>query len=526
MKDILALEWEHDQVYCVQAAVSGSRVRVRRLLVLPKPAAGPTGSGAFPVDWLKSRIADLGIPSGDAIVTLPRDEAVVKRIELPDVPDDELPVMVRFQAGAKSAVSLDELGLDFLPLPKRGEAPGRDVLVATIPNVTLEEVRTCCQLAGLNPVAIGLTPVAIAELAVRAIPALSTDPMSQSLVVARHGSRVEISVLQQGRLAFSHSARLSDQEGANDAQAIVSAVSRALVALRGAVGEMKVTQAFTLLPQAEHPAVAEAIERRLACPVERLDPFKWVEHDGVEIPAEVDASVFAGPVSFLLSRAQEHVSGIDFLNPRKPPVKRDNRRRKLVIAGAGAGALAVVLLLLQFWRLSELDATIESLQRRNAELAQTLKEGQPTLQAANLVDAWRGDQVDALVELVALAQRMPATDRVYLDSLQITQKGPARPARIQASGFARDQKDVMELAAGFHTDDRRYRVMPHKAVRNSADSYYPWRMDGQEILMDVPDPTKEGGKKGKKAAARGASGATSRPAAAKSSDGSSKEATQ
>jgi len=34
MKDILALEWEHDQLFCVQAAVSGSRVRIRRLVVL------------------------------------------------------------------------------------------------------------------------------------------------------------------------------------------------------------------------------------------------------------------------------------------------------------------------------------------------------------------------------------------------------------------------------------------------------------------------------------------------------------
>ena len=82
------------------------------------------------------------------MVTLPRDEAIVKRLELPEVGDAELPVMVRFQAGAKSSVALDELALDFIPLPRRSEVPGREVLTATVPKQTMDEILAVCRSGG------------------------------------------------------------------------------------------------------------------------------------------------------------------------------------------------------------------------------------------------------------------------------------------------------------------------------------------------------------------------------------------
>src|SRR5579872_493448 len=155
MSEILALEWEHEQVCGVKAHVTPGRVRIDRTFVIPKPIVPAGQSGMVRIDWLKPELARLGIFGGPALVALPRDEAIVRRIELPEVSDDELPVMVRFQAGAKSSVSLDELSLDFIPLPKRGELPGREVLMATVPRQTIDEVQTVCETAGLQPISLG-----------------------------------------------------------------------------------------------------------------------------------------------------------------------------------------------------------------------------------------------------------------------------------------------------------------------------------------------------------------------------------
>src|SRR5436190_16410348 len=196
MPDYLAMEWEHAHVCGVLAQVSPGRVRVTRTFVIPRPNASASGSGALQLDWLRPELVKLGIEGGQVLVALPRDEAIVKRIELPDVADEELPGMVRLQAGAKSSVALDELCLDFIPLPKRNELPGREVLMATIPRQTLDEVTTVCKSAGLDAKVLGLTAAAVAEFIARAEKSVDNAVGGASLVVARHGNRVEISVLR------------------------------------------------------------------------------------------------------------------------------------------------------------------------------------------------------------------------------------------------------------------------------------------------------------------------------------------
>src|SRR5215470_7554037 len=106
MSEFLSIEWEHEHVCGVQAQLMPGKVRIERTFV--------------------------------------------KRIELPEVGDEELPVMVRLQAGAKSSVALEELALDFIPLPRRSEVPGREVLLATVPRQTMDEVIAVCRSGGLE----------------------------------------------------------------------------------------------------------------------------------------------------------------------------------------------------------------------------------------------------------------------------------------------------------------------------------------------------------------------------------------
>jgi hypothetical protein len=89
-------------------------------------------------------------------------------------------------------------------------------------------------------------------------------------------------------------------------------------------------------------------------------------------------------------------------------------------------------------------------------------------------------------------ERMPSTERVYLESLQMSRVG-SQPPKVIAHGFAREQKDVMELSSALHTSDR-YRVMPYQASKTGADNFYPWRIDGQEILLAEPEKPKPGAK--------------------------------
>ena len=130
MPDTLAIELASDQLVAIWGSVSGAQVRVRKACLWPRSPDNeetPAKAGA----WLAERLKEAGIKADKVLVALPRNEAVVKRIELPDVPDAELPDVVRFQAQSRTAQPLTELALDFLPAPRREGLP-REVLLATL----------------------------------------------------------------------------------------------------------------------------------------------------------------------------------------------------------------------------------------------------------------------------------------------------------------------------------------------------------------------------------------------------------
>jgi len=486
MSELLAVEWEHAHVCGVLAQVVPGRVRVTRTFVVPRPVTSVTGSGPLQIDWLKPELAKLGIHGGQVLVALPRDEAVVKRVELPEVSDDELAVMVRFQAGAKSSVALDELSLDFLPLPRRSELPGREVLMATISRQTLDEVTMVCQTAGLEAKVIGLTAAAVAEFVARAEATIS-DGGGESLVVARHGNRIEISVLRRSHLLFSHSSRLADDATGQEAQAIVSEVSRALVALRGAVADVRIERAWTLVAPAEHEHLAEALHRRLACEVKPLDPFAAVDCDPQVAQTISDRSLFAGPVGMLLAHSDARVPAIDFLSPRRPPVKRDERKRRAVLAGAGVAALLVFLGIFQWYRVSELDARIAALDQDTRDLDEKLKRGEPASNADGFIAQWQGDGEDWLDELIELTRRMPSTERVFLQKIVCNPKSAGGPAGIRLEGLARERKDALDLNDLFLAKGDRYQGMPvAETVAPKEVEYYRWSFTKLIRLTNPP----------------------------------------
>ena len=527
MADLLAIEWEHEHVCGVLADVSSGRVRVQRTFVIPKPTTSSSSSGPLKIDWLKPELLKLGISGGQVLVALPRDEAIVKRLELPEVPDAELPVMVRFQAGAKSSVALDELSLDFIPLPKRSDVPGREVLLATVPRQTMDEVTTVCRSGGLEPVVIGLTAAAVAEFVARAESSADNAAAGASLVVARHGNRVEISMLRRCHLLFSHSARLSDAATGQEAQAIVAEVSRALVALRGAIADVKIERAWTLVSAAEHEQLAESLHRRLQCEVVALDPFTSVDREQRVGDAIADRSLFAGPIGMLLARTDPRVPGLDFLSPRQPAAKRDTRKVRLIRAGAGALALVLLLGTAHWLRLSNLDAQIEDLTETERKLDQELAEGAPAKKSSDEIGKWAADGEDWLDELPELTARMPGTDRVYLKSLRCEPKITGNGfSRFKLEGFARERKDALNLNEAFLAAGDRYVGTPvsEHAAEPKPPEYYSWYFDKEIRLMSAREgagkkPTRNDGAKGVPTAAP-AGGIEARPGpATKSVDG-------
>lgn len=484
MSDFLALEWEQDRVDVVSADVTGSRVRVQKCFTLSKPENITWWEPDVAGRWLKTELASRGVRGQRTIITLPREITVVKRFDFPDVPDEELAQAVRFQVGVKSSAPIDELAFDFVPLPRISpELPGREVLTATLPKAALNGIQTTCVAAGCELVSLGLTPIAISQLIARADDSTSpTGVFGASLVVFRHRSRIEISVVRQGHLLFSHATRLTVDDPQQAQQAIVSEVSRALVALNGMESGVKIERGWMLVEPEDNEFATSSLRTRLGCDVGSLDPFTLVDCDIPASELPPDRSEFAGPIGLLLAQADARVPTLDFVNPRKPPVKRNVRKQRATMIAGGVGLLIALSAAGYAWHLHRLSNKIAELTQESAHLKTVLERGEPILKSVALVKQWNEATVPWLDELVSFSNRMPPTDRIYLSTVRLDPQSGKMLGKIKLEGYARDRSDVMSLSEKLIAGDERYHTLPHNARSDPKDSIYPWRFETDLLI--------------------------------------------
>jgi hypothetical protein len=208
------------------------------------------------------------------------------------------------------------------------------------------------------------------------------------------------------------------------------------------------------------------------------------------VTATTDRALFAGPIGMLLARFDAKAPAIDFLSPRRPPVKRDSRKRNVVLAGAGAVVVVALLGLAQWQRLNRLDGDIEVLNQAEDSLNRELAQMKPTTDAAALVAEWDDKGVDWLEEIVELTNRMPSTDKVYLERIDFKPRNGTAPPVIHIAGFARTREEGMGLNPRFAADNH-FKGLPVKDKGQSPKEVEYYTFTFEKDLRLLPAPVKK-----------------------------------
>jgi Tfp pilus assembly PilM family ATPase len=483
--DLLVIEWDPQCLRGLDVQTTGNSVTVRHVFELPQPS----GHSQLELkEWFSLFLAEKHINTRQVVVTLPRESVVVRRLELPDVPEDELPVMVRFQAAAKSSLSLDELSLDFLPLPKREGVPTRDVLLAMVPLAMVNAIQAFIAGNQRELVAIRLSPVGSAELVTRIEHETTRDPKSATLIVGRHGERVEISVTWQGQLIFTHAARLADDNPEQQTAVIMTEISRGLISFQNLNLGLKLTEGILLGSDVDYSGLAAALEKRLQISIRTINPFSLVKTQPDSTKFISQQSAFAGVIGSIYSQTHQTIQSFDFLAPRKPVIKPDSsrdRKRQLAIGGAG---LAVVLILAYWMGLSSLDSEIASISQKIGDLTESTTKGKPTVDSANLLETWSKEDANLLEEYKRFQALLPANDRIYLARLSIKTPTTRIPGEIRVEGHARDEKDIREFQRKLLTPETGYQRAPNE-IKSENKEFYPKKLD-EQITLGKPQKPK------------------------------------
>ena len=469
MADTLALLWPRSPNGPLRGAVVGSGGKV-----------GPTFAADGPVtgESLKTALAKANVSTKRTVVALPRSLATVRRLNLPGVPDADLPDLVRMQAATKSAAPLDQLALDFLPLPpwvvhEDADAPGRAALLASVPAATLRAVRDAAAGAGLELAVVGVSAIGAGQL----IAGRGTTG-GTTLIVARDGDFAELTLLSTGtngpHVAHTHAAHPHGDDGAGWRKSLLSECSRVLISSKSAA-PTGLSRCWAIGAGAEE--LAAGLAERFECEATAAEDWAALGLSGEA--GAVGPGPLAGPIG--LANAASAAPGLDFLSPRKKPAAKDNRLRNALLAAGGAA----VLLGGGYWYLSGqkaqlrdqiavLDAAIE------ADTA-VVARNQLLLEEDAALSEWRAETVAARDQLAKLDALLPGTDRLFLTDFDLAEGTARSRPLVKLAGYAEGTQLLRDVerdlaAAG-------YVVSPTQSSRVTGREGYPVKF---ELSAEIP----------------------------------------
>jgi type IV pilus assembly PilM-like protein len=472
MPDYISIDWQGDRISCVEGAATGAGAIVRHCFQIKwpgdiDPAVDPGRAG----QWLAEEFSRRGVRARNVLVSLPRQEVMVRTLSVPETAEDQLPNLVRLQAETISASSLDNQVLDFLPMPRPADATSRQVLMATMASQKLDQIRQVVEAAGLLLAHVGISSIATAELVVRSERRDGTDTDGMTLIVAEHEGRLELSFMRDDHLLIMHASQLVSEQGRSGSRAAWAEIRRALGAASRTDARSSVAHAW-LIGLGPDASLARMLEEQLSCEILLID-LKVDAQIKYSCPAEaVDEGFYAGALGMLLATDEAVVESIDFLRPRRAPEQIDyGRRRIMAIAGCVLAALIVAYGVTR-WRVADLSASIDARRADITRMTEAVEAGQGVLKAASSVADWEKGVVDWLQFMANMNEILPGTDRIFLRDCQFKTLAAASLAQVQATGYATSRRDVEELYQ--RLAQRKVQVRPHEIGRTDADQDYPF----------------------------------------------------
>ena len=130
----LAIDWDESELRLVAAQCSGNNVKVIDARVIPIEDNV--------VQTLKAAIDGQGMDNTETLIAIGRGQAELRELQLPPVPEDELPDMVRFQASKSFATAGDNATVDYL-VTSRNET-GVEMIAAALGAEELNGLRGVC----------------------------------------------------------------------------------------------------------------------------------------------------------------------------------------------------------------------------------------------------------------------------------------------------------------------------------------------------------------------------------------------
>ncbi len=439
-----AVDFDARRLRVVQLEVNGKRLRVKKMHSVDMPAdvslSDPQAVGAF----LGTVLKDLRLAGAGILMHVPRGQAVLKPLSLPNVEaDEDLPGMVRYQVEKELPFSGDQAVIDFaLENHFDAENPnvssdGRlDVLVAAVHQRVVDHYRQIAEAAGTKIRRLGLRPYAnmCCIEACRVI-----EPGHCVAVVHITSDETEIDVFSDQAVHFSRAAvvKLADsrgseseatpsaeaaastdkavQEQSDQVEQLVTEVTRSLKSYH-AVQRGRVIRKILV---AGDTGVELPVVRRLAMefdvPCARFSPAAGLELEN----DDADDSAYISAFGLAIGQGDRGPAvPFDFLNPKKPVQRVDPRKRNMVIGGVAAALVLGVTVFATASHISSKRSELNDLVAESNALSREVRTGKSLLGRVNAVEKWTDASRNWLAHWTQISALFPPATEAYITSMR------------------------------------------------------------------------------------------------------------
>lgn len=393
MARYLAIEWDAQGLRVVEGTARGGRASVQAALEVPAPLTLSAAEAQAAGQRLKEALKATGIAAGPALVCLPRDRVVFRDVRYPDVPPQDAPDIVRFQAIKELTFPAEEAVLDYQPVSIPWPTGEQRALTVVARKEVLTAVKKLCLAAGLKLEGVSVRPFGVAAnlLAQTEVPPSVGEVVAGVLLV---NGTCELLVLRGTELLFSRSIGLNG----HDVAGLAPELRRSLAAFSGHYAGQSPQRAF--VAGGTGNGDLEALTAALRLPV-----FPYQVVTSGQVPAE-KAPAFAGALGMLQERSVGKPA-INLTDPKQP--KPPSQRKKYYV---GAGIVAAALLLIGLGiTYGAVNSAKKSEIRELTELRAGLKKRVDSFasmeKSMEAINAWSDSEMVVLDELYNLIVHFP-----------------------------------------------------------------------------------------------------------------------
>jgi type IV pilus assembly protein PilM len=292
---------------------------------------------------IRQLLRETGLRQRTVRVGVASDRVMVRTIEIPDVPDDELADALRFQAQDYVTIPIDEAILDFHVLDRftgpDGE-PMMRILLAAAHRQTVGALLEAVKAAGITASSVDLIPLAL----IRGLRPALEEPGSAEAIVSVDAGVTSVVVHEAGLPRMVRIVATGATEPDADWSEIISPIQRSLDYYlnqpdAGPLAKVLLTGAGSLVD-----GLAEALAASLLLPVEQARPRDTIDIGDIGIAEEQlpDLDPYL-PVAVGLALGGRSAPGafIDLLPPEARREAKARRTMRRLVAGAAAAVLVM-----------------------------------------------------------------------------------------------------------------------------------------------------------------------------------------